>query len=86
MRWSRGSLAGVDCEPLKSFPMKVLRLSAVIESTGLARSTIYKLVASGDFPKPIPLVGRSVGWVETEVHDWIKGRIAQRDLTSSSIA
>lgn len=60
--------------------MKILRLGAVIESTGLARSTIYKLVGSGEFPRPIPLVGRRVGWVEAEVHEWIKGRIAQRDL------
>lgn len=65
--------------------MKILRLGAVIESTGLARSTIYKLVGSGEFPKPVPLVGRSVGWVESEVHEWIKGRIVQRDLMSSSI-
>ncbi|MDG1582967.1 AlpA family transcriptional regulator [Pseudomonas sp. GOM6] len=63
--------------------MKVLRLSAVIESTGLARSTIYKLVGLGEFPKPVPLVGRSVGWVESEVHEWIKGRIAQRDQMDS---
>ncbi|MFU5934328.1 AlpA family transcriptional regulator [Pseudomonas aeruginosa] len=65
--------------------MKILRLGAVIESTGLARSTIYKLVGSGGFPKPVPLVGRSVGWVESEVQDWIKGKIAKRDLMSSSI-
>ncbi|RQB76050.1 AlpA family transcriptional regulator [Pseudomonas aeruginosa] len=63
--------------------MKILRLSAVIESTGLARSTIYKLVGLGEFPKPVPLVGRSVGWVECEVHEWIKGRIAQRDQMDS---
>lgn len=63
--------------------MKILRLSAVIESTGLARSTIYKLVGLGEFPKPVPLVGRSVGWVEYEVHEWIKGRIAQRDQMDS---
>lgn len=60
--------------------MKILRLSAVVELTGLARSTIYKLIGSGEFPKSVPLVGRSVGWVESEVHGWVNGRIAQRDL------
>ncbi|ELY3880342.1 AlpA family transcriptional regulator [Pseudomonas aeruginosa] len=69
----------------RSSVMKILRLGAVIESTGLARSTIYKLVGSGGFPKPVPLVGRSVGWVESEVQEWIKDRIAQRDLMVSSI-
>lgn len=63
--------------------MKIIRLSRVIETTGLARSTIYKLIGEGGFPKPVPLVGRSVGWIESEVHEWIKGRISQRDLMSS---
>ncbi|MDU9410021.1 AlpA family transcriptional regulator [Pseudomonas sp. zfem001] len=60
--------------------MKILRLSAVIESTGLARSTIYKFVGTGDFPKPVPLVGRSVGWLESEIQEWIKGRLVARDI------
>ncbi|EKJ8516646.1 AlpA family transcriptional regulator [Pseudomonas aeruginosa] len=59
--------------------MKIIRLSGVIETTGLARSTIYKLIGEGGFPRPVPLVGRSVGWLESEVHEWIKGRIALRD-------
>ncbi|EOV2330717.1 AlpA family phage regulatory protein [Pseudomonas aeruginosa] len=41
--------------------MKVLRLDAVVQVTGLARSTIYKLVGEGEFPRPVPLTGRSVG-------------------------
>lgn len=52
--------------------MKIIRLNAVIETTGLARSTIYKLIGAGDFPRPIPLVGRSVGWIESEVVNWIR--------------
>ncbi|MFG0806809.1 AlpA family transcriptional regulator [Pseudomonas fluvialis] len=60
--------------------MKIIRLSGVIETTGLARSTIYKLIGEGDFPRPVPLTPRSVGWLENEVHEWIKCRIAARDL------
>ncbi|QRY82427.1 AlpA family transcriptional regulator [Pseudomonas sp. PDNC002] len=61
--------------------MRIIRLKDVIDSTGIARSTIYKLIGEGAFPKPVPLVGRSVGWVESEVHEWIRGRIVQRDLS-----
>ncbi|EOB7985627.1 TPA: AlpA family phage regulatory protein [Pseudomonas aeruginosa] len=43
--------------------MRIIRLKEVVSSTGLARSTIYKLIGSGEFPKPVPLVGRSVGWI-----------------------
>ncbi|ELL1155125.1 TPA: AlpA family transcriptional regulator [Pseudomonas aeruginosa] len=60
--------------------MKIIRLSGVIETTGLARSTIYRLIGEGEFPRPVPLVGRSVGWLESEIQQWIKGRIAARDL------
>lgn len=59
--------------------MKIIRLKDVIDTTGLARSTVYKYVAEGFFPKPISLGDRCVGWVETEVHEWILARIEERD-------
>ncbi|WP_111464891.1 AlpA family transcriptional regulator [Pseudomonas sp. URMO17WK12:I2] len=61
--------------------MRIIRLKDVIDSTGIARSTIYKLIGEGEFPKPVQLVGRTVGWVESEVQEWIRDRIAQRDLS-----
>ena len=63
--------------------MRILRLKDVIEKTGLARSTIYKYVDAGTFPKPIPLGGRSVGWVDSEVHDWILDAVQERDYQRS---
>lgn len=62
--------------------MKVLRLPQVMEQTGLARSTIYKLMDAGDFPRPIPLMQRCVGWLESEVVDWLNTRISMRDAAS----
>jgi prophage regulatory protein len=53
----------------------ILRLPSVKALTGLSRSTIYLRVAEGEFPKPISLGGRAVGWIESEVQDWIKERI-----------
>lgn len=53
----------------------VLRLPAVKARTGLARSTIYLLVATGSFPKPIKLGQRAVGWLETDVQHWLQGRV-----------
>ena len=60
--------------------MRIIRLKQVIDATGLARSTVYKYIAEGTFPKPISLGDRCVGWLESEVHDWILARIAERDL------
>lgn len=60
--------------------MKVIRLQQVMEMTGLGRSTIYKYVSESWFTKPIPLGGRSVGWLEGEVSEWILERVAERDI------
>ncbi len=53
----------------------ILRLPSVKSRTGLSRSTIYLRVSEGRFPKPVSLGGRAVGWVETEVNDWLAARI-----------
>lgn len=63
--------------------MRIIRLREVIDSTGLARSTVYKYIAEGTFPKPVALGDRAVGWVQSEVQDWIMARIEQRDEAES---
>lgn len=60
------------------FPIRILRRTEVEACTGLSRSTIYDGIATGSFPKPIPLGPRAVGWVESEIQDWLAGRIEQR--------
>lgn len=54
--------------------MKIIRLKAVIEMTGLARSTIYLYMKEGSFPKSIKLGAKSVGWLEEELYTWIEDR------------
>ncbi|WP_108944154.1 helix-turn-helix transcriptional regulator [Shewanella halifaxensis] len=60
--------------------MKLIRLKDVITYTGLARSTIYKYIEEGIFPKSVSLGDRAVAWVESEVQEWILERIEERDL------
>ncbi len=55
----------------------ILRLSAVKNTTGLSRSTIYLRIAEGSFPKPVSLGGRAVGWLEAEIQDWLARRIQE---------
>lgn len=59
--------------------MRIFRLQDVITATGLSRSTLYKYIGEGAFPKPVSLGDRCVGWVDSEVHDWILARIEERD-------
>ena len=58
--------------------MRFIRLKEVMETTGLSRSCIYKYIEGGNFPRNVPLGGRAVGWVESEVQEWINSRVALR--------
>ncbi|MEC8072560.1 MAG: AlpA family phage regulatory protein, partial [Pseudomonadota bacterium] len=42
---------------------QVLRIFEVSDRTGLPRSSIYAKIQAGDFPRPIKLGPRSVGWL-----------------------
>jgi len=57
----------------------ILRRQQVVDRTGLCLSSIYNFIAVGTFPKPISLGSRSVGWLESEVDEWILSRIEKRD-------
>jgi prophage regulatory protein len=53
----------------------LLRLPMVLRITGLARSTIYKLVSQNQFPVPIKLSKRAVGWLQSEIDSWVSSRV-----------
>ena len=55
--------------------LSILRRKQVQARTGLSRSTIYLYIKDGLFPKPIALGPRAVGWIESEVSDWIAERM-----------
>lgn len=46
------------------------RLPTVIQATGLGRSTIYRLVASGAFPRPVHLGPRAIAWRWSDLEQW----------------
>jgi prophage regulatory protein len=64
---------------------EILRRPAVTRKTGLASSSLYAAIARGEFPKPIKLGERSVGWLGREVDAWIEGRAAKRDESWRSL-
>lgn len=53
----------------------ILRLPTVKARTGLSRSSIYLRIASGTFPKPISLGSRAVGWLESDIEQWIETQV-----------
>lgn len=53
----------------------IIRLPQVKLRTGLSRSTIYALIKAGQFKAPIALGARAVGWLESDVSEFIENRI-----------
>lgn len=57
---------------------RILRFKQVAALVGLGKSSIYRKVQEGTFPKPIKLgSARASGWISTEVYDWIDDQIRQ---------
>lgn len=66
---------------------RIIRLKAVKARCGLSRSTLYNRIAAGEFPRPVALGPRAVGWLESEINAWIAARIdASRNGNHSAAA
>ena len=55
---------------LNSTPV-ILRLKQVQARTGISRSAIYLKASRAEFPAPISLGARAVGWLESDINQWI---------------
>jgi len=58
---------------------RILRLPEVISITGVSRSSIYKWVDEGQFPRPKQLGSRAIGWDSRELADWMDSRPIQQE-------
>ena len=54
---------------------RIIRMSELTKKVGLSRATIYRKLESDDFPRPVSLGKRAVGWKEVDVDDWINERV-----------
>jgi prophage regulatory protein len=55
--------------------MSIVRLPKVLDRTGLSRSSLYQKMSNGEFPKPLSLGRRAVGWLARDVDEWIESRV-----------
>jgi len=62
---------------------RLLRRKTVEARTGLARSTLYQMMQTGHFPKPVRIGGRAVAWLESDIDEWIEARLAEREEASA---
>ena len=68
---------------------RFIRLPEVLSRTGLGRTSVYRKMAEGTFPKSLKLGGppkdpeafdsRAIAWIEDEIDKWLESRIEDRN-------
>ena len=53
---------------------RLLRRRQVEKITGMKRSTVYRRMQEGDFPRPVKIGPAAVRWRESEVDAWVESR------------
>ncbi|WP_084584712.1 AlpA family transcriptional regulator [Sphingomonas azotifigens] len=53
-------------------PDRILRIKTVLARTGLTRSTLYRKMEAGTFPKNTRISTRCVGWRESAIAEWLR--------------
>ena len=53
-------------------PDRIIRIRTVLDRTGLSRSTLYRKIGEGTFPRQLKLGQHSAGWRESAVNEWVR--------------
>lgn len=53
---------------------KIHRLPSALSITGLCRTSLYNALKAREFPQPVLLGTRAVGWRESDLIAWIGTR------------
>jgi prophage regulatory protein len=59
---------------------KIIRKRELLGMLGLSDPTIWRMEKAGTFPKRLQLGGNSVGWIESEINNWIERKAAARRI------
>jgi len=51
---------------------RILRLNTVLDRTGLSRSTMYRKIQDGTFPKQVRIAERCAGWRQSAIEEWMR--------------
>ena len=50
----------------------ILRRIELEKRIGLSRSSIYKMMGDGEFPRPVRIGRRAVGWRAEDIETWFE--------------
>ena len=62
--------------------MRALRIKGVKEKVGLGQTRIEYMVRHGTFPQPIKIGQRAKAWLEDEIDEWLRQRVAERNAAN----
>jgi len=70
-----------------SMNVRVIRKPELLGMIGLSDATVWRMERAGRFPGRITLGGNSVGWLYSEISEWLEAKAASRpgrpDLSSA---
>ena len=58
---------------------RLIRNAEVRNRSGLSKTSIWRRVRDGTFPKPVKSSPGCVAWLEDEIDAWINSRVTARD-------
>lgn len=59
-------------------PDRIIRIRTVLQRTGLSRSTLYRKMSDGTFPRQVRISEHCSGWRESAINRWIDDPVAWR--------
>jgi prophage regulatory protein len=63
-------------------PDRIIRLKTVLARTGLSRTTLYRKVGEGTFPRQVKISIHGAGWRESAINQWVADPMAYREEPS----
>ena len=66
-------------------PDRILRIRTVLTRSGLSRSTLYRKIGQGTFPKQVRISEYCCGWRESEINRWVSDPIGWRPMSKKTI-
>jgi prophage regulatory protein len=63
---------------------RIVRIRTVLARSGLSRSTLYRKIEKGIFPKQVRINDYCRGWRESEINRWIADPEAWRPLAAEA--
>lgn len=58
---------------------RIIRLKTVLARTGLSRTTLYRKMGEGTFPRQVKISVHGAGWRESAINRWISDPVSYRE-------